>query len=396
MGKLFNKYLGLTLIFIPFFVSSNFEPAIKVFDTNDAIVLPSVDTSSSKVISTKDGFLFTGINQNGFTSLYYFDQSSTTPIEVEVPVENKAKLTFLDHKSLQKIGKDLYIFYIDTTDNIFYFDLEHKKLVNWDVYYHLKNNKEISRIRDGASSQLFYELSWASFISDDILIFSRNNEVYSYNSKDDLLTKLIDGNDWGSELVQNNGRNIYFEYGDVLYNTDGVRLDYLYGYPDGEQAFVYRDSGDIVLRDKYYAPQTDFYSKGLFAISFGSERSADYLYLSGLDYSGEIRLNNGYGFSSNSGIISNENSITFLIKKRATNYGDAYQIQTCSLNKDLICKNINVLPEITQGLDNLSLFKVDASNVLVNARYIEAGTIVETKMVLVNLVTSEVKEVGVI
>ncbi|MGZ0787849.1 hypothetical protein ACXM5X_33505, partial [Pseudomonas saponiphila] len=46
-------------------------------------------------------------------------------------------------------------------------------------------------------------------------------------------------------------------------------------------------------------------------------------------------------------------------------------------------------------LDNVNLFNVDDSNVLVNARYVEAGMIVETKMVLVNLVTSEVKEVGV-
>ncbi|KPN78461.1 hypothetical protein ACE02S_14580 [Shewanella xiamenensis] len=395
MGKLFNKYLGLTLIFIPFFVSSNFEPAIKVFDTNDDIILPSVDTSSSKVISTKDGFLFTGINQNGFTSLYYFDQSATTPIEVDIPLANKGKFTVLDHNSLQKIGDDLYTFYIDTTDEMFYFNLEYKKLIKWDLYYKLKNNKDISQIRDGVGSQLFSELSWISYINDGNFIFARNNKVYSYNSKDDLLTKLMDGDDWGSELIQNNGSNIYFEYDGVLYNTDGVRLDDLYNYPDGEQAFVYRDSGDIVLRDKYNAPQGDFNSKGLFAISFGSERSVDYLYLSGEGYSGEIRLSGNYRFSSNSGIISNENSITFLIKKRATNYGDGYQIQTCNLNTSLTCKNINVLPEIAQGLDNVTLFKVDASNVLVNARYIEAGTIVETKMILVNLVTSEVKEVGV-
>lgn len=278
MGKLFNKYLGLTLIFIPFFVSSNFEPAIKVFDTNDDIILPSVDTSSSKVISTKDGFLFTGINQNGFTSLYYFDQSATTPIEVDIPLANKGKFTVLDHNSLQKIGDDLYTFYIDTTDEMFYFNLEYKKLIKWDLYYKLKNNKDISQIRDGVGSQLFSELSWISYINDGNFIFARNNKVYSYNSKDDLLTKLMDGDDWGSELIQNNGSNIYFEYDGVLYNTDGVRLDDLYNYPDGEQAFVYRDSGDIVLRDKYNAPQGDFNSKGLFAISFGSERSVDYLY----------------------------------------------------------------------------------------------------------------------
>ncbi|MEM6230483.1 hypothetical protein [Shewanella scandinavica] len=395
MGKLFNKYLGLALIFIPFFVSSNFEPAIKVFDTNDAIVLPSVDTSSSKVISTKDGFLFTGINQNGFTSLYYFDQSATAPIEVNIPVANKEKFTVLDHNSLQKIGDDLYIFYLDTTDDIFYFDLEHKKLVNWGLYHDLKNNKEISRIRDGVGSQLFSELSWISFINNENLIFARNNKVYSYNSKDDLLTKLMDGDDWGSELIQNNGSNIYFEYDGILYKTDGVRLDDLYSYPNGEQAFVYRDSGDITLRDKYNAPPADLTSKGFFAISFGFEQSNDYLYLNGGGYSGEINLGNGYGFSSNSGIISSENTITFLKKSRATNYGDSYQIQSCSLNKELTCKNINVLPEITQGLDNVTLFNVDASNVLVNARYVEAGMIVETKMVLVNLVTSEVKEVGV-
>ncbi|MGZ0787841.1 hypothetical protein ACXM5X_33465, partial [Pseudomonas saponiphila] len=194
---------------------------------------------------------------------------------------------------------------------------------------------------DGVGSQLFSELSWISFINNENLIFARNNKVYSYNSKDDLLTKLMDGDDWGSELIQNNGSNIYFEYDGILYKTDGVRLDDLYSYPNGEQAFVYRDSGDITLRDKYNAPPADLNSKGFFAISFGFEQSNDYLYLNGGGYSGEINLGNGYGFSSNSGIISSENTITFLKKSRATNYGDSYQIQSCSLNKELTCKNIN-------------------------------------------------------
>ncbi|MGK0272186.1 MAG: hypothetical protein ACI88H_002852 [Cocleimonas sp.] len=377
---------------------NNYESAIKIFDTNDTITNKSLNGYRSPIFHTDAGYLYTGTNNSGYTSLYFLGNGSTVPVEIDIPVREKAKYNRSDWQALKKIAENLFIFHLESTDDVFYFDLKSKKLVKWQPYYKLKSNDVFTEKLLSLNQKLMSAISWISVLDNKLIVFSESGVVYSYDSNNDFLLRVTDGVESSNKLVQNASDYVFFEFDGVIYKTNGIDTNIIIN-EEGRNSLVYRDSGDVVSRIKHTAPSSDEVNKNVFSIlfesfSFDTGKKTETLYVVNKDVTHKISMKDGFKYYRESGFVSYKDEFAFLISTPANVYYDKYEIQHCKIASVVTCDYIELFPEITQGLYYVTLFNIADKKVLVNAQY-DNGKGVDSKIITINLNSKQVVDVNV-
>ena len=377
---------------------NNYESAIKIFDTNDTITNKSLNGYRSPIFHTDAGYLYTGTNNSGYTSLYFLGNGSTVPVEIDIPVRGKAKYNRSDWKALKKIAENLFIFHLESTDDVFYFDLNNKKLVKWLPYYKLKNNDVFAGKLLSLNGRLMSNISWISVLDSKLIVFSESGVVYSYDSNNDILLRVTDGVESSNKLVQNSGGYAYFDFNGVVYKTNGIDANIIIR-EEGRNSLIYRDSGDVVARAKHTAPSSDEVNKNVFSMlfesySFDTSKNTETLYAVNKDVAHKVTVKDGFKYYRDSGFVSYKDEFTFLIINSANAYYDRYEIQHCKIVVVVTCDYIELFPESTQGLSYVTLFNIADKKILVNAQY-NNGKGVDSKIITINLNSKQAVDVNV-
>lgn len=401
--NMFNRLLMSLAIIIHLYSSTayanSYESAVKIFDTNDTIVNKSINGYRSPIFHTRVGYLFTGQNNLGYTSLYFLKNNETTPVEIDIPVAEKAKYYHSDWKALKKIGEDLFVSYLASTDDVFYFDLVSNKLEKWTPYYKLRKNERLTDTLQTFNTQAMSYISWLSVINHEMIIFSADGKVYSYDSNNDILSLLVNDTETLNQLIQNDGEHVYFELNGDIYKTNGKTTVSIISEPTRRQLFIYRNSGDNVSRFKYTNPATDEVNKNAFAIQFEVDSDGTYpkhesLYVVNKNSSYKIEIKEGFEYSRDSGFVSSADELSFLIRK-GIGFGDKYEIQHCIISDKVNCDYIEVLPEISGGLTYATLFKTSKKKLLLNTQYPADNNAVDSKVIFVDSATKQTKEINI-
>lgn len=397
-----NRLMILLIILIqacPLLVLANsYEPAITVFDTNNTIENYSAGGYRSPIFKTENGILYTGRNNIGYVSLYFLKSNAPEPVEVNIPLGDKEKYYRPGSDDLKKIGSELFILHMGSTDDVFYFDNKSYTLKRWEPYYRLRDNSEIKAKLSDPTPRLMSDARWISVLDNGKIIISAFGNVYSYDYTSDTVNILKEKVTILAKLMQNDGDNVFFESDGGVYKTNGNDIELVINEPESRQSLIYRNAGDSVYRNRYAEPKTDAFNKNVSLIQF--ELSAnDTIYDTGPLYvvsknaSYQINIKEGFKYSRESGFVSEGDEFYFLVKKGGER-GDKYEVQQCKVTDSVNCKNFEVMPEITSGLTFAALYQISEEILLINAQY-EVGGIVESKVIYVNPNTVHTKVINV-